>query len=312
MPFTSDELYNLVNPYIQLGNSNALAEHRIELNKLDVEKMKTLAIKMVTDCPQEELVAFQLATEALRSPHHPEQTSFHYILNQALTIKKLIIDLNNPANETPWQIIMNEFNPARFHPYNEFTLTLLKDQQLVITRIALTTPAEQRNPVAKKCNTVFPGTAFTTSIHAAFTLQRTIETLLLGNEPAQFFLSRDFNSDTCYKFSALCATLLANKEQLIGEKLALLPEIGRAQVLAKLHLVDKTLDTFKKISHAMIAKLEPIKADQATSSSTAAPQRMFHPMAAKTAAHLSLNKAQGTDHEQEEKSAAGAALNATP
>ncbi|MFO3154858.1 hypothetical protein SCR00_04520 [Legionella pneumophila serogroup 1] len=51
MTFTCDELKGLEHPYEVLGNGDALAENREELNKLSNDEKLVLASRLVLECP---------------------------------------------------------------------------------------------------------------------------------------------------------------------------------------------------------------------------------------------------------------------
>ncbi|AMV12714.1 hypothetical protein ULM_00100 [Legionella pneumophila] len=87
MTFTCDELKGLEHPYKVLGNGDALAENREELNKLTNDEKLVLASRLVLECPVNELKDFAHAIEAARMPQDDSDT-FHSFLFQAYQVKK--------------------------------------------------------------------------------------------------------------------------------------------------------------------------------------------------------------------------------
>lgn len=87
MTFTCDELKGLEHPYEVLGNGDALAENREELNKLTSDEKLVLACRLVLECPVNELKDFAHAIEAARMPQDDSDT-FHSVLFQAYQVKK--------------------------------------------------------------------------------------------------------------------------------------------------------------------------------------------------------------------------------
>jgi hypothetical protein len=258
MAFTCKEIAELQNPYETLGTSDALAEHRDELDKLDPKQMEAVAKRMVLACPKDDMNTFGHAINALKSGVKKD-TSFHTTLYQAYEVKKRILSLFDPKNKNPHNTFLDlEYNEELFQKYNELALSVLeKSESSVASRLAFTTPKEKRSVLTRNISRAFPDSSFASKTAAAFTLLRDIEQFLLGDKPEQFFSSREFSVDLCIEFSALLSTLIQGHEETIGKKLSTLND---QTIKSKLDLIksgshDKE-GPFKKITISIASKIE--------------------------------------------------------
>jgi len=285
MTFSRQEIIKLENPYQDLGNSDALAEHASELDKLSDEEMNTLASRMILSCPKQELNTFGHALNALKSSSKEPQ--FHPVIYQAYEVKKRLLALSDPRNNNPHLLLLDEeLNEEGFQIFNEMALKIVANNESAIAeRLALTTPEKKRSALAQNVKNLFPNSDFASRTAAAFTLRRDIDRLLLGDNPEQFFSSPEFSVDLCLEFSTLLSTCLAGQEQTIGKKLAELDSPIRHDICLKLErMTVSALDQnspFKLITSALMAKVEPqINAEQKVSKEASSPgtnsQGMFH------------------------------------
>ena len=257
MTFTCEQIKQLEKPYQDLASSDALAEHRDELNKLSSKEMQDLASRMILACPQEELDSFGLAINSLNGL--AEEQSFHTVISQAHTVKKHVLGLLDPAHESPHELLMDEEVNELFIPFKDLALKILENNESAIAgRLALATPAKSRGQVAHHLSNTFHGSELATKTAAAFTVCRDIERFLLGAKPEGFFSSPEFSVDLCLEFSMLFAPLLAGREQAIGEKLSHLEPKLRHDIGRKLEMIcpkahDKQTP-FRLIAAAMTPK----------------------------------------------------------
>ncbi|MBL7481563.1 lpg0008 family Dot/Icm T4SS effector [Legionella bononiensis] len=233
MGYTLEEIQGLQNPYKDLGNGDALAEHREGLNQLSAEQKKDLATRMVLECPQTELKNFGREIEAARVPHADGET-FHSVLFQAYEVKKRIHSLLDPRNKNPHLLILDkEFDEELFNNYKDLALQVLDTNETAIAeRLAQTTPEESRHQVALNVKGIFPDTLFATKIGQAFALKRDIDRLLLGDNPNEFFSSREYSVDSCLEFSGLF-NVTENKESSIAAKLALTAPRDKHSIISR-------------------------------------------------------------------------------
>ncbi|HAT9398147.1 lpg0008 family Dot/Icm T4SS effector [Legionella pneumophila] len=236
MTFTCDELKGLEHPYKVLGNGDALAENREELNKLTNDEKLVLASRLVLECPVNELKDFAHAIEAARMPQDDSDT-FHSFLFQAYQVKKRIISLLDPRNKNPHSMILEkEFDGELFNNFNKLAIDVLTNNEVAIAlRLAETTPAQDRSRVSQNINNIFPQSLFAAKVGHAFAVRRDIERLLLGDRPDQFFSSREFKIDSCIEFASLFNVVINDKESSIAGKLALrTPAENRSDVVMKI------------------------------------------------------------------------------
>ncbi len=219
MPFTSEQIKQLDNPYQELNSTDLLIEHKDEFDKLSPEEMNDLATKMLLACPKEEMRQFASAIAGFKK----SESEFFAILYNAHDVKMRIIALLDPEHPTPYSLLTGkEFNQDRYNEFNALANGLLKDKEVTLaTRLALTTPRELRSSLASNLMRTFPRSECAQKVGAAFNLCRQIEDSLLKDQPQKFFTSRDYNPDLCREFSLLLSSLLKGHEQKIGEQLSL-------------------------------------------------------------------------------------------
>ncbi|KGP63791.1 hypothetical protein EP47_06120 [Legionella norrlandica] len=221
MGLTCEEIKGLEHPYEVLGNGDALAENREELNKLTTEEKLNLATRLILECPPNELRNFAFAMEALRVPTNDSE-SFHSVLSQAYEVKRRIIALLDPKNKNPHSMILDkEFDEELFNNFNQLAIDVLaKNEATIAARLAETTPSQECSRVSQNINNIFPKSLFAAKVGQAFAVRRDIERLLLGNRPDLFFSSREFRTDACIEFANLFR-VIQDKESSIAGKLAL-------------------------------------------------------------------------------------------
>jgi len=221
MGFTCEDIKNFDNPYGELGNVDALALHLNEINKLTDAEKQNLATGMVLGCPKDQLGEFRHVIEVARQPQDDNDT-FHSVLSGAYEVRTRINALMDPQNKTPHRLILgNELNNELFQKFQNLAQRVLQNNEVSIaSRLALTTPAENRSQLNLNIQSLFPRSVLAQKIGAAFTLRRSIDTDLLGENPENFFSSRDFTPSLCHEFPNLISELLKGKEKEIGEKLA--------------------------------------------------------------------------------------------
>ncbi len=232
MGYTVEELQNLKNPYKHLGNGDALAEHREELNSMHLEAKRNLASRMILKCPPGDLKTFHGAIEASRTPHDNKE-AFNSILAEAYEVKNRIIALLDPRNKKPHLMILgNEFDEELFNNNKQLAQDVLQDNETAIAeRLALTTPKEDRSQLAVNVKSIFPDSELAKKIGHAFAIRHDMEHFLLGDDPHEFFASREYNIDACHEFAGLF-TLVAGQESSIAAKLALsTPDKKRSSIL---------------------------------------------------------------------------------
>ncbi|KTD64144.1 lpg0008 family Dot/Icm T4SS effector [Legionella shakespearei] len=246
MGYTVEEIRDLENPYQDLGNGDALAMHREELNKLTPEEQMDLASRMVLGCPNTELKDFFHAIEATRNPSDDTQT-FHSVLASAYEVKKRIFALQDPRNKNPHLLILgNEFDEELFGTYHDLAMQVLdKNETSIAERLAITTPTADRNQLALNVKGIFPNSLFATKLGHAFAIRRDIDNLLLTDHPELFFSSREFSIDGCIEFKGLFQSLTEQDATNIAQKLALhTPEDQRNDVSLYCQKINAADDTF--------------------------------------------------------------------
>ncbi len=236
MTLSKEQIKALANPYQELGNGDALAEHLEELNKLDEEERRELATKIVFDCPEGELNALGHAIKASKMHGSVEET-FYDVLSRAFEVRSRIKGLHDSRNLNPHNLLLGkEFNTDLFNEFNAFSLSLVDKKALAIAiKLTLSTPVEQRNDLIRNARNAFPGSLFVSKLGAAFALRREID-LLLGDEPYKFFISPEFNENSYLEFAELFQLIEENDEE-IAAKLATTPEVKRAMVLERMALI---------------------------------------------------------------------------
>ena len=240
MPYTSQQIIQLPNPYQALGSSDAFAENRGALNGLTAAEQVAVATKIIFACPKEKLSSFRPQLEALNSPIYGN--SFYSVITEAYEVRQSIRGLWDYRNTTPHNLFLgNACNPAIFHRFSELAKKTLDGYESIIAeRLALSTPQAERSNLARQITIMFPNSLFAQKIGTAFMLRHNIDTLLLGETPEQFFSSKEFNTETCQEFPKLFASLLKDKEATIGNKLTAINASARVQIRRKLQLLTPT------------------------------------------------------------------------
>ncbi|KTD11808.1 hypothetical protein Lgra_1266 [Legionella gratiana] len=271
MPFTYEEIIELENPYEQLSNGDALAEHAKVLNQLSEKEQKTLATKIIAACPDSKFKQYGRYIDALRIF---EADGFHAVLFDAYQVKHRIFTLLDPRNKRPQALFLEEFNPDIFNNFSELAKEVLKgNEQAIAERLALCTPEGSRSKLARNIEITFPHSTFATKSKAAFAIRHNID-ILLGENPEQFFESRDFNKDAYNMFPGIFQTLLKGQEEQIGKKLKSVDsKVNIRHQLELLHTeVFDEANPFKLIAEAMGPKVEQKK----VSFQDTKPHHMFH------------------------------------
>lgn len=252
MGYTVEELRDLKNPYKDLGTGDALAEHREELNSLTPDEQKSLAARMILECPLSDLRTFGHEIEAGRTPHNDKKT-FHAVLSEAYEIKNRIIALLDPRNKNPHLLILdNEFDEELFNNHKQLAIDVLENNEAAIAeRLALTTPATDRHQLALNVKGIFPGSVLAEKIGHAFAVRRDIDNHLLGDNPHEFFASREYNEDACHEFSGLFS-VITDQESSIAAKLALtVPQDNRSSILRNIQgIVPTSNELARKVGAA--------------------------------------------------------------
>jgi hypothetical protein len=251
MTLTVEQLRHLPEPYATLCTGDALSEHRDELNQLTPEEMHDLATRLILACPKEDLGDFGHAIEALRRPHD-DKTSFHAVLMEAYEVKKRLLSLVDVKNKKPYLLFLEpEFDEELFYNFNGLAIQILADNESNIAeKLALLTPENKRSELEQNLQNQFPDSLFTTKVGHAFAVRRDIDRLLLGDEPYQFFASREFSVDAVIEFKGLFQLINGN-ESIIAGKLALsTPEAYRSKVAQNINSLAPTGELSQKIRTA--------------------------------------------------------------
>lgn len=223
MEYNSKEIMQLTNPYEVLGKHD-LAPYQPIFDSLSSEDKITLAVKMVSGCPENQLKEFRRKFNALNTFIHEEET-FYSVLQGAHQVKSIISAALNDNNRNPHQFLLEEFNPDLLNRFSELALSTISfNTAFLAEQMALSTPAEQRSKVARNAELVFSESDLAQKINQAFTLRRDIENLLLGELPEQFFTSADFNPRLYPLFSNLF-DIIENQIEAIGLKLSQLSDV---------------------------------------------------------------------------------------
>ncbi|KTD53558.1 hypothetical protein Lsan_3968 [Legionella santicrucis] len=296
MPFTYEQIIELENPYEQLSNGDALAENAKVLNQLSEEEQKTLATKIIAACPESKFKQYGRHINALRSF---EEDGFHAVISGAYQVRHRIFTLLDPRNKTPHSLFLEEFNPDLFNNFGDLAKEILKgNEQAIAERLALCTPEESRSKLARNVEITFPHSSFATKSKAAFAIRRNVDKLL-GENPEQFFESRDFNKDAYNMFPSMFQTLLKGQEDQIGKKLSGLDSqdaIRRQLSLLHTEVFDEA-NPFKLIAEVMGPKIEQKKVSfQGTN-----PSRMFGHSRRQSISPKHLNETPKMSNETDDK-----------
>jgi hypothetical protein len=262
MAFTCEQIKEFNNPYLELKKRGALLEHREVLEKLSEDEMKELATKLIINCPAAKMNKIGREIESLND-HSQQEAKFYPVIYQAYEVKKRLVGLTDPLNEAPQNMFLDdEIDEEGFHDFNEMALDIVNDNKTEIaTRLALTTPVNNQSKLARSVENLFNKSEFSNKISQALMVHRAIHHELLGQNPENFFSSRDFNPDLYREFSNLLSTLLKGQEQSIGEKLSILDAVTRNNIGRQLEQLTASANdkenSFKLINAAMNPKEEP-------------------------------------------------------
>ncbi|TAL59221.1 MAG: hypothetical protein EPN84_11760 [Legionella sp.] len=229
--FTPDEFFTL--PFQEFSNVAVLKKNRNVLNELEPAMQVAIATQKLLECPEEELNSFGHIIDGARDPINNNNNSFIKVLATGLEVKRHLNGLADHNNKKPYLMLLGtEYNPDIYEQFKALTFETLKGKEFDIAiQLAMNTPEEEiRDELSKKIR-IISSTLFT-EVSTSFMTQRNIERLLLGINPEQFFLDRDFNTDTYNKFGVLFTSDLIQ---------------GQESVIAK-RIVDNVTDT-KKLSN---------------------------------------------------------------
>jgi hypothetical protein len=235
MTYTCEEIQKLDHPYQELGNPDSLAEHHVELNKLNEEQKIDVASLMVLECPNEEMQGFRYVIEAANTTHRDDKDTFYSYLSQAYEVKQRLVALTDLRNKKPHLLLLDkEFDDELFNKFNALAKKVVDKRELSIAvRLAQTTPVINRSQIAKNLNNVFHDTVFANKVNQAFAISRDIERFLLGSNPYEFFKSREFSVDACVEFAQLF-NCTKDKESSIATLLAIhTPAEKRSEIAEK-------------------------------------------------------------------------------
>lgn len=259
MGYTVEEIRDLENPYQDLGNGDALAQHRDELNKLTPEEQMNLASRMVLGCPSTELRGFRHVIEAaINLSAKDENQTFYSVLSDAYEVKSRIFALLDSRNPNPHRLLLDrELNKKMFNNFNQLAMDVLNNNEAAIAeRLAITTPQDARNQLALNVNEIFPDSPFASKLDHAFAIRNDIDSLLLSDHPEQFFISPEFSIDRCIEFKGLFRTLTEQDASSIAQKLALsTPKEQRNKVSLHCQQLNAANDTFSgKVRDAFVLR----------------------------------------------------------
>ncbi|MBN9231466.1 MAG: hypothetical protein BGO90_01235 [Legionella sp. 40-6] len=130
MPFSPEQLMALENPYKDL-NADQLAENEDVLNNLSAADKHTLAVKMVTLCPVNELKEFTIRLRAIKSLI-PNSESFHQAIEPLVRIKSVLTNLDKPELNNPQEYLQE--NAAIMRKYPGFTKDMVAMYQQALPK----------------------------------------------------------------------------------------------------------------------------------------------------------------------------------
>lgn len=171
-------------------------------------------------------------------------------------------------SDTPYEFFNSrDFDRNACIQFAELFKCIEGKQTQIATKLVLSTPTDKRNDVVSKLNGIRDeGNELATRTRTAFALQRNIEQLLLGENPALFFSSRDFSVSDCLAHAELFSRSLEGKAEAIGLKLAQQDASVISAINRKLELMTpKAHDQnspFRLIAKAMTSKLQEDSADE--------------------------------------------------
>lgn len=241
--FNEEDITQIPEPYRQLGNAAALTKNIKKLNSLSEEQMRTLASRMVEECPEADLQEFKTTIESSRLPGK-DLESFHAELSEAFTVKLTIYGLLKPENKNPQQYFSGRDGVnSSFHKFAKLALSTLQGKEVAIatrltyvekddkTKVVLDT--KTRKSVISNINSSFPGSEFAKVVGRAFLSSHEMNKLL-GNKPELFFSSVEFNPALCHEFSEMFLSIIKGNEAAIGEKLGKLDANTKSKIGEKL------------------------------------------------------------------------------
>ncbi|WP_133136054.1 hypothetical protein [Legionella rowbothamii] len=261
MTYSRLDLLEHKKPYDLFNDVDAgdiFAEHQDVLDaELSEEEQLEFAIKLVSGCPQDKLAELKGAAKALYSPVQTD-TCFYLVIDDALQTKIRLLGILDNENTQPHAFLLEENTPDLLERFNVLACEILENNEIAIAeRLALLTPDEHRSRLAHTIRNIFPNSALSEEVNAAFTLRRSMGQLL-GDTPEVFFTDRDFSRDNCLKFSTMLSKLLAGQEAEIGSKLSKKSTEVRSAVRYKLELLASSAfnsaDPFHLIAKEMNAK----------------------------------------------------------
>lgn len=260
MLFTHKEIIELKKPYEQFSNGDVLAEHAKVLNQLSKEEQHILASLIIADCPVSNFKKYRNDINALNIF---KENGFHSVLSGAYEVRSRIYSLLDLKNKMPHTLFLEMHTLDLLNKFSSLAIVLLgSNEQAITERLALCTPEESRSTLARNLEIAFPGSPFESKSKMAFTIRCSLDKLL-GENPEQFFESRDFNKDAYTMYPNMVHTLLKGKEEQIGKKLAVLEPNLHIPIRHQLQLLHtETVDDanpFKLIAKAMESKLEEEK-----------------------------------------------------
>lgn len=172
MPFTIKEIKAFDNLYQQLVVRDELAEYQQELDALPIAEKKALALKLVTQCPENELNNLSNVISSLRS-RTDAMESFYRVISQVWEIRKKTLALSDPQHPRPYDFLLTEFDADLYNEYKDFTLELLKGkEESIAQRLALSTPEDKRSELVRNAYIAFAGSDFFIAVTKAVSDQR--------------------------------------------------------------------------------------------------------------------------------------------
>lgn len=219
------------NPYKTLGNADALVKQKDKLDRLAEKEQRELAAQLVLNCPDDELKNFSHAIHAIR-PKESSEESFHYMLSRAYEVRCRIKGLHDSANPNPHRsLVAPDFDADLYNEFSELAEQLVNQKSSAIAEnLALLAPEEEQSKLARNIAIGFRNTNLGPALNEALVLKRDLSRYLLSDSPYNFFLSTEFNHESCLKFPRLLSLATAKEDQVVT-KMAATPEVKRAKIL---------------------------------------------------------------------------------
>jgi hypothetical protein len=230
--YTRKQILNHHNPYELFAKGDSLAEHKEILDNLSNKEKNDLAIKIISNCPQEKFANYFLQLKAI-AYDIPQEDTFYEVIERIYQVKKHILDLMDTRNKNLHQLFEDSID--HFNEYNEFALSLLKRNELNLAeRMISYAPDNNRAKLTRQIHSVFPKSTLAQQVSIMCSLHHQL-TLLLSDNPADFF---NKELDGYVSLSILPSSVLAGKEKEIGLKLAeKTSEEKRAKIIRQLNLM---------------------------------------------------------------------------